>query len=120
MGATLTTEGDIKVVRVEGILRKAELDAIQWGSVSELAEDAHVKILVLAEAFEGWHRGDQWGDVDFISTHGDRIEKIALVGKPKWEDQLLMFTGSGFRSTQIEFFSPNQLDQARRWLAGTE
>lgn len=119
MGATITNEGEFKIVRLTGMLRKAELDAIQWDGASELAPDAKVNVLVIAEAFGGWHRGDPWGDVSFIASYGDRIGKIALVAEPRWEDQLLMFTGAGFRRTQVKFFPPDELAQARAWLAGS-
>lgn len=117
MGATITNKGDLKIVRLEGMLRKAELDAIQWGEVKELAPaEAKINVMVIAWAFKGWHRGDTWGDVSFISTHGDRIGKIALVAEPQWEDQLLMFTGAGFRRTQIKFFPPEKIAAAYAWL----
>ena len=108
MGATSNREGNLRIVRLTGMLRKAELDAIQSSEVSDLASDARINVLVIAEAFEGWHRGDPWGDVSFIRTYGDQIDKIALVAEPAWEAQLLMFTGAGFRSTQIKFFPPAQ------------
>jgi hypothetical protein len=117
MGATLTEEGGLKVVRLTGMLRKAELDAIQWGEAKKMAADARVNVLVIADEFEGWHRGDPWGDVSFVATYGDQIDKIALVAKPRWEDQLLLFTGAGFRHTQIRSFPLGRLAEARAWLA---
>jgi hypothetical protein len=74
-------------------------------------------VLVIAEAFEGWHRGDSWDDVSFVTKYGDRIDKIALVAEPRWEAPLLMFTGAGFRRTQVKFFPTDQIADARAWLA---
>lgn len=119
MGATVTKDGELRIVRLTGMLRKAELDAIQQNEAKALPPDAHVNVLVLAEGFEGWQRGDKWGDVRFITTYGGRIDKIALVSEPRWEDQLLMFTGAGFRRTQIKFFPLAQLAEARAWLAAS-
>ncbi|MCE5230394.1 STAS/SEC14 domain-containing protein [bacterium] len=119
MGATVTNEGEIKVVRLSGMLRKAEVDAIQWGEVAKMTPgqaDAKVNVLVIAEDFAGWHRGDPWGDVRFIAKHGGMIARMAIVADPVWEDQFLMFTGAGFRKTQIKYFTPDRLDEARAWL----
>lgn len=117
MSATVTNDGELRIVRLTGMLRKTELDAIQQNEAKALAPDARINVLVLAEGFEGWQRGDRWGDVSFISTYGDRIDKIALVAEPRWEDQMLMFTGAGFRRTQIKFFPLAQFAEARAWLA---
>jgi hypothetical protein len=117
MVATMTREGELRVVRLTGMLRKTELDALHQGEAEALATEGRINVLVIAEAFEGWHRADKWGDVSFIATYGNRIGKIALVAEPHWEDQLLMFTGAGFRRTQIKFFPPEKLAEARTWLA---
>lgn len=119
MGATIAKDGELIVVRLTGVLRKDELDAIQWGEAAKIPPDARLNALVLAEAFAGWRRGDTWDDVSFIAAHGGRIGKIALVAEPRWEDRLLMFMGAGFRRTQVRFFPLEQLDEARAWLAET-
>ena len=117
MGATMTDEGGLKVVRLTGVLHKAELDAIQREGVQAASPESPAKVLVIAEGFEGWHRDDSWGDVSFVLTYGDRIDKMAFVAEPQWEDQLLMFAGAGIRRTPIKFFPLAQIEQARAWLA---
>ena len=117
MGATITDEGAVKVVRLSGMLRKDELDAIQWAEAEKLPAGAKVNVLVLAEEFDGWQKGDRWGDLRFVARYGDRIEKLAIVADPKWEDQLLMFTGAGFRKTKVQFYAPVEIGEARKWLA---
>lgn len=116
MGVTIEKEGALCVIRLTGMLRKAELDAVQWRAASEMAPDANINILVIAESFEGWHRGDPWGDVSFVASHGDRIDKMAFAAEPQWEDRLLMFAGAGLRRTKIKFFPLIQLPEAYAWL----
>jgi hypothetical protein len=48
--------------------------------------------------------------------HCDRIEKIAIVGKPKWETRMLMFTGAGLRRAPVRYFTQEQLPDAQTWL----
>lgn len=119
MGATIADEGKLKVVRMSGLLHKAEMDAIQWGEVKRIGPaiaGMKVNVLVIAENFEGWNRKDTWGDVTFVAKYGDRIHKMAIVADPKWEDRFLMFTGAGFRETQIKYFPPEEEAEAREWL----
>ncbi len=117
MGATLSKDGTIWVVTITGMLRKEEMEAIQFNAVENLSSETGARFLVLVEDFQGWHRGDSWGDDNFISDHGDRIEKMAIVAEVQWKDRLLMFAGAGFRATEIEFYPPEKIETARAWLA---
>jgi len=44
--------------------------------------------------------------------HGDQIQKIAIVADPKWETQVLMFVGTGFRGAPVKSFPSDQLAEA--------
>ena len=57
-----------------------------------------------------------WGDISFYAEHGDKMGKIAIVGDPKQETDLMMFMGAGIRPMPMKFFPLNQLEQARAWL----
>lgn len=52
----------------------------------------------------------------FFVQFGDRIAKIAIVGDPKWESRMLMFTGAGFRRAPVKCFTESQLPEAYDWL----
>jgi hypothetical protein len=56
-------------------------------------------------------------DLDFYISRGGKIAKIVIVAEPRWETPALAFAGAGFRRTPVKFFPPNELEQARRWLA---
>jgi hypothetical protein len=73
-------------------------------------------VLVIVENVKGWERGADWGDLTFFETHGDRIDKIAIVAGPQLEIDLLMFAGAGFRRAPVKSFSASQLALARAWL----
>jgi hypothetical protein len=74
-------------------------------------------LLAIAEDFEGWERGADWNDLDFLFSHSDKIAKIAIVADPRWEAQALAFAGAGVRPAPVKLFSPDELAQARDWLA---
>ena len=56
------------------------------------------RVLVMVESISrGWVGKEVWRRCTVFVEHGDRIAKIAIVGDPKWESRMLMFTGAGFR-----------------------
>jgi hypothetical protein len=118
MGATIRQdENGVWVVRVSGGLRKDEMDAIQAAGVKGFGPHDDARVLVMIEAdFSGWVGGEVWNDMTFFVEHGDRIARIAIVGDPKWEARMLMFTGAGFRRAPVKYFAGERLDEAYAWL----
>jgi hypothetical protein len=99
------------------------LNSRQWRAALEemaglLKPGERASILVDADAFEGWGRGD-WQDLAFQSNHDPLIHRMAIIADRKWEAQALMFAGKGLRRIEIEFFTPEQTSQARQWLTPT-
>ena len=105
------------VLRVGGKLKKSELDAVQSEFVKEIAGAGTVKLLVLLEDFTGWERSEAWGDTDFFFGHRNDFEKIAVVGKLRWEAEVMAFTGAGLRKGPVKFFQETGETEARAWLA---
>ncbi len=120
MAATIIEEdGELKVLKVTGLLKKSELDILQAKVVNQVSPDTSIKLLVIVEGFQGWERGADWGDMTFITTYGDRIGKIAFVADPRWETDLLMFAGAGLRRAPVQFFPQSRLSEARAWLTAS-
>ena len=117
MSANLEHHDRLLVLRVGGELKKSELDAVQSEFLQKIAVSGTVKLLVLLENFTGWERGEQWGDTDFFFSHRDDFEKIAVVGDPRWEAQVLAFTGAGLRKGPVKCFPETGEPEARAWLA---
>ncbi len=117
MGVTIEGEkGDLRVLRITGLLRKSEVDAALATEAKKGGLTARVKVLVIVENFQGWEHRADWGDMTFFETHGDQIDKIAIVADPQWETDLLAFSGAGFRRAPVKFFPAGQLATARAWL----
>lgn len=118
MGATIERDNSgIWVVKVSGALRKEELDAVQAAGLKGMVTDEDARVLVIVEDdFRGWVGSEEWNDMTFFVRHGGRIGKIAIVGNPKWETRMLMFTGAGFRRAPVRYFTQEQLAEARAWL----
>ena len=50
--------------------------------------------------------------------HDADIEKIAIVGDPRWRDEALMVVFAGMRQAEVRFFPESELELARVWLTG--
>lgn len=118
MSANLEHHGDrLLILRIRGALKKFELDAAQTDAVREIGAGGPVRLLVLLKNFIGWERNEEWGDTDFFFSHRNDFEKIAVVGHPSWEAQILAFTGAGLRKGPVKFFPESAETEARGWLA---
>lgn len=120
MSAHLEQQSDrLFLLRVRGELKKFELDTIQSEIVEKMTARP-VQLLVVLEEFAGWERNEDWGDTDFFFSHREDFGKIAVVGNPSWEAQVLAFTGAGIRKGPVRFFPDGGEQDARAWLAQPE
>ncbi len=117
MAVTAHQDKDVWVLRITGTLLKSEMDGLQTAGAKEFQAGGTVKLLLVAENFDGWERGADWGDMSFFLEHGDKIDKIAIVADPKRKAEWLAFAGAGFRRAPVQYFPLDQLAQARAWLA---
>jgi hypothetical protein len=121
MPATLERETNgLYVFRFSGVVKRSEFGRGQHVLKQEIDSGKQPRILAIAENFEGWESGADWNDLDFQLTHGNEIERIAIVADPKWEVEALAFAGAGFRRAPVKFFPTGQLAAARVWLADAQ
>jgi SpoIIAA-like len=108
---------DICVLRISGVLKQSEFAAIQTELAEKIDTGSKPRLLAIIENFEGWQRGADWDDLDYMIKYADKITKIAVVVDPRWDTQALAFAGAGVRRAPVKLFRPNELAQARAWLA---
>lgn len=109
--------GNLLQLKLRGMFKKADHDRMIQIAKEAIEREGKVHALIILGAFEGWERRGDWGDVSFIIEQGQHIEKMAIVGDEKWQDDAVVFTAKGFRATAIEFFTPSRLNEARTWLS---
>ena len=120
MPAVIRRERDnIYRLNISGVLSKADLDRSQelLLSAMEHAAVGKVRLLVVLEEVQGWDSGSNWSDLTFYVRHGDRIERIAIVGDARWRDHAMMFAAADLRRAPVEFFDIASIDDALKWLA---
>ena len=108
---------DICVLRISGTLKRSEFAVEQSAISQKIDAGSKPRLLAILEDFEGWERGADWNDLDFLISHSGEIAKIAIVAEPRWEVQALAFAGAGVRRAPVKFFLPKELATARAWLA---
>jgi hypothetical protein len=106
----------VLTVKITGKLAQAELAAIQKSAAKTIQQHGKIRVLTIAEKFEGWERAGDWGDLSVQMAIDPHIEKMAIVGDKKWEDLALVFAAKGLRKFPIEYFSPSDEGKARAWL----
>jgi hypothetical protein len=107
---------DICVVRATGLLRQSEFTAEQKILGGKMDTGAKPRILAILEDFQGWERGKDWDDLDYLFAHSNDVAKIAIVAEPRWEAQALAFAGAGMRRAPVKVFPPGEVEQARAWI----
>ncbi len=118
MSMTVRHERDnIYRVDVRGVIRSSEFEACQGELRTEIIRVGTLRLLFLLDGFEGWDAGGNWGDLSFYVSHGDFIERIAVVGEERWRSEALMFASADLRKAPVEFFPPDRLAGARDWLS---
>ena len=107
---------DVCLLRISGLLKQSEFAATQKDLARKIDGGSKPRVLAIVESFEGWERGADWNDLDFLVSHSDEIARIAIVADPKWETQALAFAGAGVRAAPVKFFRPAELELARSWI----
>lgn len=117
MSATFQYDSATEIceLHIRGLLKRADLAAAEADMAARIDAGERPRVLVLIENFGGWQKGDDWNNLDFMFSYGDKIAKIAIVGAGDKQAEVKAFTGAGLRPTPVAFFeSP---DAARAWLA---
>ncbi|QSA97805.1 STAS/SEC14 domain-containing protein [Methylococcus sp. EFPC2] len=102
-------------IKITGRITPRDLQECQ--ALAELgAEWFHqAKVLIVLDDFQGWSKDDDWSDTSFLPD--SEIAKMAVVGDRRWEEEVFLFVGKPMRTTEMRFFSTDQLDEAKDWLA---
>ncbi len=113
----IDASGPVVSAKISGDLSKAEVSQIQAAALEAIRCYGKISALFILDNFTGWMRGDQWGDITFLTEHDKDIVKIAVVGDEQWRDLIDAFLAKGFRQAAVQYFLPADLAKARAWLA---
>ena len=103
-------------LKISGLLKRAELAQAEKVAIEVMGSAPKIRFLIIIKDFQGWDNKDNWEDVSFQSQYDSEIEKIAIVGEKRWQEQAEVFAGKGLRSVDIRYFTPSEAVAARAWL----
>lgn len=106
----------VVTIRITEKLSANELAELQQKMATAIRMYGKLRVLVLAEAFQGWEEEGNWGDFALQDQNDASIEKMAIVGDKRWEDLALIFTAKDLRPFPIEYFATADSNKARSWL----
>jgi hypothetical protein len=117
MAAQLTHERDnLYRIDITGLLRHQDLADCERLMVAEMARIGPVRLLIVLQDFQGWDTGPGWDDLSFYARHGDRIERIAIVGPERWRSEALMFASAELRRAPVQYFPDADRSAAEAWI----
>jgi hypothetical protein len=78
----------------------------------------HGKLRMLVEMydFHGWTGGALWEDIKFDAKRFNDVERLEIVGEPKWEKGMTVFC-KPFTTAEARYFDHTQAAEAWDWLA---
>ena len=104
-------------LEISGLLRRADFRRCEADLASELDRVGTARLLCVLQDFDGWEHDEDWSNLAFYVNRGDAIERIAIVGEPRWRDLTMMFASADLRKAPVEFFPESEIGRARTWLS---
>jgi hypothetical protein len=117
MPINLTEEngGKLLAVQVSGKLVKADYE--HFVPEFERLVRLHGKLSVLFDmtGLHGWTADALWEDTKFATHHFSDIDRLAMVGKKKWQEGMATFC-KPFTKAMVKYFDHTAAAEARKWL----
>ena len=109
--------GKILVLKLIGELKKDQIAEADQLIDDKLDERQDVPpVLLDLRRYEGAENlGTVWQELKLLTTHGDRVEKIAVVGSLDWQ-KLATVQVSPFTKATERFYEPDEIQDALEWL----
>ena len=108
--------GKILIIKLRGELKGEQLDAAADLIDEKISQNQNVPLLIDLRQYEGSEDlSTAWRHFKLVSTYGDMVDKIAVVGALDWQ-KVAVFLVSPFTKAKERFFEPPEVDEALRWL----
>ncbi len=108
--------GKVLVLKLIGELKKEHLAASDELIDRKLEGQDHGRVLLDLRQYEGASDlKTAWQELKLITAHGNRVERIAVIGSLDWQ-KLATLLVSPFTSATERFFEPDEQQKALKWL----
>ena len=88
--------GKLLQLKLRGMFKKADYDRMIQIAKKSIEREGKVCVLIIFEAFEGWERHEDWGDVSFMSEEVDTSRKWRSSAMKNGKTTRLLLQPRGF------------------------
>ncbi len=108
--------GRILVIKLIGELKREHLAESDKLLDKKLEGKKEARVLLDLRRYEGASElSTVWRELKLVTTHANRVEKIAVVGSLDWQRLATLLVSPFTRATE-RFFEPDEQQAAFRWL----
>jgi hypothetical protein len=111
--------GKLVTVQVIGKLVKADYERFVPELDRLIRQKGKLCLLFELTDFHGWEAGALWDEIKLDIKHFADIERLAVVGDKKWEQDMMTFY-KPFTKATIRYFDQDNAAEARKWLLVAE
>ncbi|WP_321289988.1 STAS/SEC14 domain-containing protein [uncultured Sunxiuqinia sp.] len=109
------TEKNLIAIRINGEVKKVDYDMITPLIDGRVKDYGKIKMYIEIESIDGIKPSAFKEDLKTYIRHFNHIEKIAVVGRSKWE-KLWSNLASPFVSGQIKYYDHAEVSDAVKWI----
>ncbi len=114
-----STEPNSPVIElaVEGTISNADMTASMERLRQDIEQNGKTRLIEIIQHFTGMEPAAFWTDLTQAPALARKITRVAVVADQAW---IRAMTGLAplFTPAEIKTFAPEQLDEARVWIAG--
>lgn len=110
-----TPAGKVVTLKIKERLDKEDYEEFVPQIESQMMGEAKLRLVVELHDFEGWTGGALWEDTKFAVAHFNDIDRLAVVGDPRWETGVAVFV-KPFTAADVRYFDMRDLSKAHRWV----
>lgn len=115
--STVIEPPDLLVATVTGTMTTADQVRVVAWIRAAIRNAGTVRVLVRLDRFAGWLAPDVNVEPSTIWLRDDEpVRQLAIVGDPRWQQQMLTMTAQPVRGIPIHYFETESA--ARAWLEG--
>jgi hypothetical protein len=103
-------------ITVEGTLTNEDLETVIGHLHAEFDAGGKSRVLEIIQNFTGMELSALWTDMRLGIPLARKIDRVALVADRSWIRQLAEI-GRLFTRAELKVFTPDELAQARAWIA---
>jgi hypothetical protein len=111
------TSDNVLGIRFTGKLTEADYEQVLGPRIATATQRfGRVRALIyMDDDFRGWDMKAAWANTKLDFQFRNSLEKVAVVGAPRWEEWCVRVAGLVVRG-ELRTFPPEQIADAWRWL----